>query len=128
MLAFCIVIASCSPNCDWAGGEIRDFGTFCNSNFTIRVDEEDQLLKYEVTDSNGRSLIVQDMNISTIQNWGLFLDKKANLWIFSSDVGTSIWERNSDGKYYHRIFYRQATKEDVPPELYESSLRRFLKH
>jgi len=83
-------------------------------------------LKYEVRDKKGDVLIVQNMNISVVQNWGLFFDDKKNLWIFSSDGGTSIWEKDSKGNH-HRAFHRQLTKDDVPQELYESSLKRFLK-
>jgi hypothetical protein len=96
-----LIALCCSPSCDWPGGEIREFGKFCNGEVTITVDEKDNLLKYEVRNNKGDVLIVQDMNISVVQNWGLFFDSKKNLWVFSSDVGTSVWEKDLKGKYHN---------------------------
>lgn len=127
VIAISLMALCCSPNCDWSGGEIREYGEFCNTEVNISVDEKDNFLKYEVRNKKGDVLIVQDMNISVVQSWGLFFDNKKNLWVFSSDVGTSVWERDSKGKYHNRAFYRELTKDDVPQELYESSLKRFLK-
>ena len=124
-----LVIFSCSnSNCNWAGGEILDFGEYCNGEFKINVFENDNDLKYEVRNKNNEIVIKQDMNISIHQHWGLFLDAKKNFWVFSSDVGDGIWEKDSaTGKYRKRMFHHWLTKEEVPQEIYDTSLKRFLK-
>lgn len=125
-----LLAPSCKPqNCDWKGGEIIDFGIFCNNDFTIKVSEKDHYLKYAVHNKNGEIVIKQDMNISVIHHWGLFLDSNKNLWVFSSDVGDGVWElEKSTGIYRKRMFYHELTKDEVPQELFNSSLKRFLKN
>jgi hypothetical protein len=72
-------------------------------------------------------IIRQDMNISIHQHWGFFLDSKKNFWVFSSDVGDCIWEKDSaTDNYSKRVFYHKLSKEEVPKEIFESKLRRFL--
>jgi hypothetical protein len=121
-------LTSCdTTKCDWAGGEITGYGEYCNGQVNIKVYEKGNFLKYEVH-SNGNELVIQqDMKISVFQRWGLFLDKKGNFWVLSSDVGISVWEKDTaTGQYRKRMFFSKLSKDDVPPELYESSLRRFL--
>jgi hypothetical protein len=123
-----LVTTSCSnPNCSWMGGEIVDFGEYCNGEIKIKVYEENSYLKYIVLNKNNDLVIKEDMNISIFQRWGLFLDKKGSFWLLSSDVGIYVWEKDSaTGRYHKKTFYHKLGKDDVPPELYESSLRRFL--
>lgn len=127
-LVILLVMTSCNASdCTWRGGEITDFGTYCNAQFRVHVFEEGNDLKYEVSNDKNEVLIRQDMSISVIHYWGLFLDEKGNFWVFSSDVGTAIWEKDStNGKYRKRVFNRELSREDVPNEIYMSSLRRFL--
>ncbi|WP_254091510.1 hypothetical protein [Dawidia soli] len=116
-----------TSNCDWTGGEITDYGEYCDGEFKISVYEKDNRLKYEVRNRNDELVIQQDMNISVFQRWGLFLDKKKDFWVLSSDVGISVWRKDPDtGQYRKHTFYHRLGKDDVPPELYASSLRRFL--
>ncbi|MFM7854925.1 MAG: hypothetical protein ACKO96_24100 [Flammeovirgaceae bacterium] len=123
------VLQSCNePACDWKGGEITDYGTYCNDDFKINVYEKDNYLKYEVRNKKEDVIIRQNVNISIVHHWGLFLDNDKNLWVFSSDIGDSIWKMDSlTGKYNNRIFHHWLTRDSVPSELYASSLRRFLK-
>lgn len=105
-----------------------DFGVYCDGELSIKVYAKDGYLKYEVYNKGDEILFCQDMNISIYQRWGLFLDNNKNLWVFSSDVGHCIWERDSGtGRYRKRTFYHQLSKDEVPEEIYESTLRRFLK-
>jgi len=127
MLLIILIIISCSSNCNWVGGEIVDLGKYCNSELKINVFRNGNYLKYEVRNNRDVIVIQQDMNISIHQHWGFYLDSKMNFWVFSSDVGTGIWERNSTtGQYSKRMFHHKLTKKEVPLELYESSLKRFI--
>ena len=114
--------------CDWQGGEITDFGTYCNYDIEIIVYEDGNFMRYEAWNKDGEMLFKYNKNISTIHHWGLFLDNDMNVWMFSSDVGGSIWEKDSLTKEYrNRVFHSFLTKDSVPDELYTSSLKRFLK-
>src|SRR5213595_169360 len=82
-------------NCNWMGGEITALGDYCSDEVRIKVYEENDFLKYIVLDKNNELIIQEDMNISLFQRWGLFLDKKGNFWVFSSDVGDCVWKKDS---------------------------------
>src|SRR5689334_1914877 len=129
IIMFILSLTSCSnTNCDWAKGEIVEFGTYCNSEFRVKVYEENNFLKYEAVNKDDEILIQQDMNISIFQHWGLFLDSENNFWVFSSDVGISVWKKDSvTGNYTKMNFDHKVARNDVPEEIYESSLKRFLK-
>ena len=114
--------------CDWKGGEITDYGTYCNSDLKIKVYEEDNYLRYEMRDKKDDVTVKYDMNISVFHHWGLFLDNDRNLWVFSSDIGGSVWKRDSvTGEYNNRIFHHWPTRDSVPNEVYSSSMKRFIK-
>jgi hypothetical protein len=129
MLFISFITTSCNnANCNWTGGEIIDFGEYCNEDFKIKVYEKNHYLQYVLLNKDNGLIIQEDMNISVFQRWGLFLDKKGNLWVFSSDVGDCIWKKDSaTGRYRKTTFSHQLSKGEIPPELYESSLKRYLK-
>ncbi len=128
LLILFMTTTSCNnTDCDWPGGEITDFGEYCNGEIKIKVYEKNDYLKYTVLNKNNELILQEDMDISLFQRWGLFLDKKSNFWLLSSDVGIYVWEKDSaTGRYRKKTFYHKLGKDEVPSELYESSLRRFL--
>ena len=129
MMLFILCLTSCSnTSCNWTKGEIVEFGTYCNSEFGVKVYEKNNFLMYEVRNNDNEIVIEQDDNISVFHHWGLFLDNENNFWVFSSDIGIGVWKKDSiTGKYTKMNFDRKVTKDDVPKEIYESSLKRFLR-
>lgn len=133
-MKFCVLgvlifaVHSCkSPQCDWKGGEITDYGTYCNDDIEVKVYEEDNYLRYEVRNAKGDLAVRQDVNISVFHHWGIFLDNKKNLWVFSSDVGHALWKRNPlNGEYARKHFPYKITRDSVPDEVYSSAMRRFI--
>jgi hypothetical protein len=122
-------LAVCCHNskCDWPGGEIQDFGTYCNGELTIRVAQVNGRLMFSVLDADSNIIIQQNRNMSVYQHWGLFLDSSKNFWVFSSDIGHSVWEKDhKTGRYWERCFSRPLTRTDVPQEIYDSRFVRFL--
>src|SRR5688500_17973920 len=101
LVVLIFIVQSCKEStCDWKGGEVADYGTYCNNELKLKVSEEDNYLKYEVRNNEGAIVIKNDENISVVQRWALFLDKDKKLWVFSSDIGHSCWIRDSmDDKY-----------------------------
>jgi len=123
------LLQSCKePACDWKGGEIIDYGTYCNDDFKIKVYKEGNFLRYEVENKKDDVAIKNDMDISVFHHWGLFLDNDKSVWVFSSDIGDAVWKRDSvTGEYRKRMFHHFLTRDSVPNELYASSLKRFIK-
>lgn len=56
---------------------------------------ENNFVRYKAYDGNGRTVITYDYNISTFQNWAFYLDEKKNFWVFSSDIGDSVWKKGN---------------------------------
>jgi hypothetical protein len=128
LIATIFTIISCNrDNCNWQGGQIIEFGEYCDGELKIKVYQKNNDLHYEMRNSRNEVLVKQDMSISIYQHWGLFLDNKKNFWLLSSDVGIYVWEKDSvSGRYRKRTFFHKLRKDQVPPELYNSSLKRFL--
>ncbi|NOS93403.1 MAG: hypothetical protein HOP30_15900 [Cyclobacteriaceae bacterium] len=124
-----LALQSCSElTCDWSGGVITDYGSYCNNDLKIKVYEDSNYLRYEVLNQKGNVVIKTDMNISKFQRWGLFLDEQKNLWVLSSDVGDAVWKLDSStGRYNKKMFHYYLTKDSVPRELYNSKLKYFIK-
>jgi hypothetical protein len=123
-----LLTTSCNKTqCNWKGGEIVELGEYCNDEVKIKAYDKNGFLKYMVVDKKNDLIIQEDMNISLFHRWGMFLDKRGNFWVFSSDVGDCVWKKDSEGRYHKTTFYHQLSKDEVPPELYESSLQRYLK-
>lgn len=127
ILAALILIAlSCKESaCDWKGGEITNYGNYCNSHVKIKVYEKDNYLKYEMRNREEDIIISNDENISVVHRWALFLDDEKNLWVFSSDIGHSCWIKGIGTKgYVKREFVGQISKDSIPAEVY-ATLKRF---
>jgi len=68
-------------------------------------------------------MLQQDMDISIHQHWGFFLDSKRNFWVFSSDVGDGIWEKDSvTSKYYkcNNYFALKLEKSVLETDFFKS--------
>lgn len=77
-------------------------------------------MNYLLQDSDGDTLIKSNESISTIQRWALYWDKNHNLWVYSSDIGSFIWQRDPNNpKKYGKIYVSdsQELRTVMPKEL-----------
>jgi len=107
----------------WNGGMIKEFGVYYVSqkNYTIEVYSRDGLLNYFVKNSSGKRIIIgPTYGTSIYQKWAMYFDKNNNLWIESSDIGTSLW------KYVGPDEYREIdlSKEKQYLELMPKELKK----
>ncbi|ABQ05692.1 hypothetical protein Fjoh_2669 [Flavobacterium johnsoniae UW101] len=96
-----LTMISCvkKENEQWKGeGKIDHIGEFkTKSMYTIKVENNDDIISFNVSDNSKHSVVTSTEGISNIHNWYLYWDdaNKA-LWVYSSDIGSSVWlEQNS---------------------------------
>ena len=88
------------PN--WNGGMIKDFGVYhvSQKHYTIEVYSRDGLLYYFVKNLSGKRIIIgPTYGTSIYQKWAMYFDKNNDLWIESSDIGTSLWKYVGPDEY-----------------------------
>jgi hypothetical protein len=68
----------------------------------VWIGPGDTIVRYEVRDATGQTLIASKERASCVGTWGLFWDHKDRLWLVSSDIGTYLWERGRSGAYEER--------------------------
>ncbi len=129
-LVVVVILVSCGNTCQSGKGEIVDLGVYClDEKLGLEVYNEEGYLKYLVFNREDDKIIFEQTNdISIYTSWGLFFDNEGNLWVFSNDIGNSIWELDKQkNQYSQKFFSRQVFKSEVPQEIYESSLKKFIK-
>jgi hypothetical protein len=102
------------------GGKIEEPGTYrlSDGSLTIHIYIENNFVRYRVEDKDGE-LIKYNYNISVYQQWTFYLDKKQDFWVFSSDIGHSVW-RKTGNVYFEQTFYHMLAKTEVPDEVYQN--------
>jgi len=113
----------------WQGGKITEPGTYeyHDGSLTINIYLENNFVRYKGIDDDGKTVIKYDYNISVFQNWAFYLDEKTNFWVFSSDIGDSVWKKGSGSSYFQTTFNRQLTENDVPESVYTNCKEFFRK-
>ncbi|MCC3155890.1 hypothetical protein LJ737_01485 [Hymenobacter sp. 15J16-1T3B] len=107
-LAALLLLGGCaSPEArvpNWAGGLVEQPGLYVDprTGLHLRVKTAGGLVNYTVQDSTGRELFHNRERASAHQRWALYAAPDGSLWVASSDVGTIVWRRNSEGAYYQR--------------------------
>lgn len=107
------------PN--WNGGKIVEPGVYqlSDSSLTIHIFLENDFVRFEVDDEKGKTLIKYNYNISTYQNWAFYLDEQKAFWVFSSDIGHSVW-RKMGNAYLEYSFNHIPTRAEVPESVYQN--------
>jgi len=103
----------------WGGGKITEPGKYIynDASLVIQIAIENGFVKYGLYNSEGVLLAKNDYRISTYQNWAFYLDEDLNFWVFSSDIGHSVWEKDLT-RYYHHTFEHKLRKDEVSEKLY----------
>lgn len=128
VLTIPFLISCGNQDTDWNGLAIHDFKSYTlPNNFKLFCFHDRYELKYILVDEIGELLIQTNERISIVHKWGIFVDKNYSVWVFSSDIGHSVWRRDINGEYRFEVFDRALFKTDVPPELNNSSLGYFIK-
>lgn len=111
---------------DWSGGEISGYGIYYIDGNKITVDKKGGFLQYNVLGEKRDTLLHQVAYISSSQKWRLYWDTNNNkLWVFSSDIGHSVWEPNELSKFYTRKeFYGGINTDSLSKDVLQT-LRKF---
>jgi hypothetical protein len=121
LLIIYLTTIACSKNNDqWKHGAITKEGEYQATDMKIVVRIENDLVNFKGFDYAGRSLLQNPHAISALHRWALYLDKDGSLWVLSSDIGDSIFKKDSiTGMYKYSQFNHYLKKNDVPNYLYD---------
>jgi len=103
-------------------------GTFYNSTKTLQLNiyVENNFVRYVLRDGRGNEKLRFNENISVFQEWGFYLDKNDTLWVFSSDIGNSLWVKNKKNDSYSEIIMDHLyNTSKVPQEIFRETRRFF---
>ncbi len=122
LLPVILILCSCTQESNkWNGGPITNKGEYIYNDNKITVYGKGHSLMYNMIDQYGDTLLQQDEQISMVHNWALHLDDEMNLWVLSSDIGHSCWERDSTtGEYSKHKFYGPIEKHSIPDDVFKT--------
>ncbi len=115
-----MIFAGCQQKQQWNGGAINKPGYYeFHSEINISVNERNNLIEYSVESKDG-SLTIPRKSFSALHNWAFYLENDGTLWVFSSDMGHSVWKRNSQGIFKETAFDHYLSREEIPKHIYNS--------
>lgn len=90
--------------------------------------KENSLVDYKIIRTETSEEFTPLQLFSEAMRWAFYWENDKTLWVFSSDIGTSVWKMKSDGKLSQEWVGRNPKLiESIPQELYDflpSILRR----
>lgn len=117
----------------WNGNVIDKLGIYNieEEKYTITVfKDKDSILHYSVSNELGENIIESTERASILHRWCLFWDKNNRLWVWSSDIGGFLWEKDDRGCYKEINIINKEHFIEMPIEVFHflpSSLRNKLK-
>ncbi|MDH5379346.1 MAG: hypothetical protein OEW75_00745 [Cyclobacteriaceae bacterium] len=104
---------------NWKGGAIHNLGIYRTNDLEINVKETNGQVQYYMKTSKGDTLIKHYRSFSDFHRWALHLDKKLNLWVFSSDIGSSLWKKDSImNRYTEHTFFGPIPEKSIPDDVW----------
>ena len=83
---------------------INKSGTFEFINTDIFIEAiilSSGLLEYKIITSNGTKTYVATRTFNAMQKWGITVDGNGKVWIYSSDIGVGVWEKENEKDYVY---------------------------
>ncbi|WP_073131317.1 hypothetical protein [Chryseolinea serpens] len=119
-----LILACCSRTggAAWKGGKITEPGTYELEDESLKIEVylERNFVRYKAYDNEGRTVISYGYNMSTVQRWAFYLDEQRNFWVFSSDIGHSVWKKGTASSYFHDDIDHVLTRREVPKSVYDN--------
>jgi hypothetical protein len=124
-----LFLFSCLSNKgSWSGRKITSPGTYeVGPGISLEVFTEGSWVKYTVTNKKGDVIMKSSDGMSAHQKWAFYLDENKDLWVFSTDIGDSVWRRQPSGFYHHQYFNSFLSPDQVPPSVYQYCKEFFYK-
>jgi hypothetical protein len=90
--------------------------------------ESETRVNYRIVDTANQDEFRPGMHFSHLMRWAAFWQDDDTLWVHSSDIGLSVWKRDSQHRFSQEWLYQRShLVSDIPIELWDylpSSLRR----
>lgn len=98
-----LLLAACSPNNKTpAAGLITNQGSFpspSGGQILVVGTKPKSLVDYKIINSATRVEFAPENLFSDAMRWAACWESDETLWIHSSDVGLSVWQRNPNGNF-----------------------------
>jgi hypothetical protein len=121
----------------WSGGLITQPGTYkmaggSNEIIVVLIDHEN-VVRYSITDSNGKLLHASTQHPSAYHKWFLYFDERGWLWFSSGDIGSFVARKNTSWAYEElSIADHSALIRDIPAAFFmrlpESTQRKWAQY
>lgn len=119
-----LTIFSCINKKDkvWTGEGMIDYsGEFkTKSMFLIKVDNKDDIISFTVSNLKNEIVLKSTKEISNIHKWYVYWDDKNEvLWVYSGDIGSSLWSEQDSIFKETTITYENQNKlpYTIPKEI-----------
>jgi len=130
ILLLLVLLSACTQNVP-DDGVITDRGIFpspSGSSHLIIEYKSKSLVDYKIVDITTRKEFAPDKPFSNAMRWAAFWQDDDTLWVHSSDIGLSVWKRDSDGIFTQEWpGERTELVHSIPDDLWEfipSSIKR----
>ncbi len=93
----------------------------------LTITNDHGIVNYKI-ESEKKILLSSNRGMSVYENWYLYWDAKtSSLWVSSSDIGLSVWEK--ERLEYREIIIRKDDRQilDSMPEIFKNELPSSLK-
>lgn len=79
----------------------------------------DGLLYYSIRRSDGGELVKSNRGMSSFSRWYMqWNSSTSQLWVYSGDIGVSVWLMNASGLYHEIIIRDKVFVKDMPSEFH----------
>ena len=127
-----VSLSACSRSGSTAtGGIITDRGTFPSPSGSYQLvigSKPESLVDYRIVNVATKKEFTPDRQFSDAMRWAAFWQDDDTLWVHSSDIGLSVWKRNSQGVFSQEwLGERSELVRTIPKELWSvlpSTLKR----
>ena len=134
MFLFAALMSACSRDVPTRGdGLISDRGVFSSPSGSSQLvvgSSSKSLVDYKIVDVETKREFKPNFLFSDAMRWAAFWQDDDTLWVQSSDIGLSVWKRDTQGDFSHILLgERKEMIQNIPTEIWDfmpsSSKRRW---
>jgi len=106
------------------GGVVREAGTYHVDSLSadLAIEIRDHIVHYRIVTRDGRVLLQSTDRPSSRHRWFILWDNTGGrLWVYSGDIGTSVWLPNDEGQFERvSLTGKSELINDIPDRFFEA--------
>ena len=124
-----LLVQSCSKGTTTVPSDlITSRGKFLSPNGTYELvvgKSSKSLIDYKIIRIASTDEFTPEHLFSDIMRWAFYWENDTTLWVYSSDIGTSVWKGAPDGTFSEeRVGRKPELIPSIPQELYDYLSKR----